>query len=284
MSLVLVTGSTDGIGARIADVLAGHRHDVVLHARDAGRAQQRRATAPPGARVVVGDFASLASTREMAAALRRLGTFDVIVHNAGWAGRDGPRPVTEDGLERTFQVNVLAPYLLTASVPLPARLVFVSSDSIVRGRIDLADLQHERSWSPDAAYADSKLALTALAFGLARRYPAVLCTAVHPGWIRTKMTGLAGDLDGSGGDRLRCVLPRPRAGRGQPTRLRRGPARSPAGALCRALRCGPAVTDRSQALGAGSDSTATGHLTGGNKLRTGPRRAGGGPVGVSLRT
>jgi NAD(P)-dependent dehydrogenase (short-subunit alcohol dehydrogenase family) len=187
MSRMLVTGSTDGIGARIADLLGKQGHEVLRHARNAERAAECRAAT--GDEVVVGDLADLASTRAMAEAVAKLGRFDVIVHNAGWGPTGTVRPVTADGLERTFQINALSAYVLTALIPVPRRLVYVSSDSIKRGVIDLDDLQHESVWTPDAAYADSKLAMTAIAFAVARRYPAVLCNAVHPGWIRTKMSG-----------------------------------------------------------------------------------------------
>lgn len=75
----------------------------------------------------------------------------------------------------------------------------VSSDSISRATIDLDDLQHGSSWTAESAYADSKLALTALAFAMARRYPSVLSNAVHPGWVRTKMSGGEAPLDVSQG-------------------------------------------------------------------------------------
>jgi NAD(P)-dependent dehydrogenase (short-subunit alcohol dehydrogenase family) len=100
-----------------------------------------------------------------------------------------------DGLEQTFQVNALAAYLLTALMPVPRRLVWVSSDSIRRGVIDVGDLQHESKWTPDSAYADSKLAMTAIAFAVARRYPGVPSNAVHPGWVRTRMSGDQAPLD-----------------------------------------------------------------------------------------
>ncbi|GIF53824.1 short-chain dehydrogenase [Asanoa ferruginea] len=185
MSRAFVTGSSDGIGARIADRLADHGFDVVRHARDERRAGQCRAAGVTDP-FVTGDLASLAQTRALAAGL---GQFDVVVHNAGWVSRAASRPVTVDGLEQTFQVNALAAYVLTALMPVPRRLVFVSSDSITGARIDLSDLQHERAWTADTAYADSKLAMTAIAFAVARRYPGALCNAVHPGWVSTKMSG-----------------------------------------------------------------------------------------------
>lgn len=200
MSTVLVTGSSDGIGVEVARIIAGQGQRVILHARNEERADGLGSEVGlPGAEVVVGDLASLSSTRELASAVLRLGPPDVVVHNAGWGSKESARPVTGDGLEQTLQINALAPYLLTALLPLPERLVFVSSDSITRGKIRLDDLQHEASWTADAAYADSKLVMTALAFALARRYPQVLSNAVHPGWVRTKMSGDVAPLDVSQG-------------------------------------------------------------------------------------
>jgi NAD(P)-dependent dehydrogenase (short-subunit alcohol dehydrogenase family) len=194
MSRVFVTGSTDGIGAGIADRLAAEGHEVVRHARDERRAAQCRAAGVTD-RFVTGDLASLAETRALAEQVAGLGAFDVVVHNAGWVSRSDRRALTVDGLEQTFQVNALAAYLLTALLPVPGRLVFVSSDSIVNARIELADLQHAKAWTAGTAYADSKLAMTAIAFAVARRYPLTLCNAVHPGWVATKMSGDIAPLD-----------------------------------------------------------------------------------------
>jgi NAD(P)-dependent dehydrogenase (short-subunit alcohol dehydrogenase family) len=190
---VLVTGSSDGIGARTAQDLVAAGHEVVLHARSDVRAQDARAAVPGAAEVLVGDLASLAQTRALGEAAAdsaaRGGGFGAVVHNAG-VGGSPQRAVTEDGLSRTFQVNVLAPYVLTALVPRPARLVYLTSGLEAGGRADLEDLQHERgTWNGMQAYSDSKLLDVVLAFAVARRWGDVLSNAVDPGWIRTRMGG-----------------------------------------------------------------------------------------------
>lgn len=191
MSLVLVTGSTDGIGLETARRLLADGHDVVAHARSAARAEQVRATLPGLHDVVVGDLASLAQTRDLAArATDAAGRpYDAVVHNAG-VGGGSPRTVTDDGLERIFQVNTAAPYLLTALMPRPGRLVYLTSGLEARGRTALHDLSWERrEWDGMQAYSDSKLYDVMLAFAVARLWPDVLSTAVDPGWIKTRLGG-----------------------------------------------------------------------------------------------
>lgn len=189
MANVLVTGSTDGIGRQTARMLAEDGHRVVLHARNDDRAAVAAAAVPKAAAVLVGDLSSIAGTRALATAAAGQPSFDAVVHNAGIGG-GRHRTTTEDGLELTFQVNVLAPYLLTALMPVPARLVYLTSGMADGGTIDLKDLQRERRrWDATGAYCDSKLADLALTFAVARRHPEAHSNAVCPGWVRSRMGG-----------------------------------------------------------------------------------------------
>ncbi|MGD0834728.1 MAG: SDR family NAD(P)-dependent oxidoreductase [Candidatus Dormibacteria bacterium] len=189
MSSVFVTGSADGIGRETASTLVRMGHRVVLHARDRARAEEARAAVPGAADVAVGDLASLAQTRALAAAAQKAGPYDTVIHNAGIGGAPR-RAVTADGLERIFQVNVLAPYVLTALMDRPARLVYLTSGLESQGVADLGDLQRERRpWDGELAYSDSKLCDILLAFAVARRWPQVCVNAVDPGWIRTRLGG-----------------------------------------------------------------------------------------------
>jgi NAD(P)-dependent dehydrogenase (short-subunit alcohol dehydrogenase family) len=190
VSRILVTGSTDGIGLETVRQLLAAGHDVVGHARSTARAAELRAALPGVRDVVVGDLASLAQTRELAASATAAGPFDAVIHNAGIGGGVPERAVTEDGIERIFGVNVVAPYLLTALMPRPRRLVYLTSGLESQGHVALDDLQRTaRAWDGMAAYSDSKLCDVVLAFAVARRWPDVLATTVDPGWIKTKLGG-----------------------------------------------------------------------------------------------
>jgi NAD(P)-dependent dehydrogenase (short-subunit alcohol dehydrogenase family) len=194
MASVFVTGSVDGIGRETAQMLAAQGHRVVLHARNEERGRVAAAAVPGAAGVAIGELASLSQTRDLAKSLAGE-HFDAIVHNAG-VGGSGRRQTTEDGLERIFQINVLAPYVLTALMPLPARLIYLTSGMASSGVIDLSDLQRERRrWDATGAYCDSKLADVALALAMARRYPRVTSTAVCPGWVRSRMGGPSAPTD-----------------------------------------------------------------------------------------
>ena len=197
MSKVLVTGSSDGLGLMAAKRLLAAGHEVVLHARNQSRARDAKSEAPKAHDVVVGDLASIAETRELADLANRLGPFDAIIHNAGVGDRER-RIETVDGLDHIFAINVLAPYLLTALIKPPKRLVYLSSGMHRGGNPDLTDLQWKRRrWSGWQAYSDSKLFDGVLALAMARRWPAVLSNAVDPGWVATKLggRGAPNDLD-----------------------------------------------------------------------------------------
>ena len=111
--------------------------------------------APGAAGVLVGDLSSIRQTRELADSVNAEGRFDAVIHNAGVGYRER-RAETEDGLEHVFVINVLAPFLLTALVERPDRLIYLSSGMHQSGDPDFADLQWEqRRWNSAQAYADS---------------------------------------------------------------------------------------------------------------------------------
>jgi len=190
MARVLITGSADGLGLLAGRLLLDDGHEVVLHARNDKRAADTRAAAPGATAVLVGDLASIDDTRKLAEQVVAAGPFDAVIHNAAVGYRERRRVVTVDGLSHVFAVNVLAPYLLTAIVPAPGRLVYLSSGMHRGGDPDLSDLQWERKrWNGSQAYADSKLWDTVLAFAVARRGPSVRSNAGDPGCVATRMGG-----------------------------------------------------------------------------------------------
>jgi NAD(P)-dependent dehydrogenase (short-subunit alcohol dehydrogenase family) len=188
MSYILVTGSTTGLGLAAARALMDEGHDVVLHARSKSSAAMvdlaSRATG-----VVVGDLASAEETRGIARQVNAIGRMHAIVHNAGVYG-ERQRTATAEGHAQTLAVNALAPYLLTALIERPDRLVYLSSSLHRHAGSSLDDIDWTtRPWDRDAAYAESKLYVTALALAVARRWPEVLSNAVNPGWVPTRMGG-----------------------------------------------------------------------------------------------
>jgi NAD(P)-dependent dehydrogenase (short-subunit alcohol dehydrogenase family) len=198
MARVFVTGSSDGLGRLAARILVGQGHAVVLHARDEARGREALAAVPGAEAVLTGDLASLAQTRILAEKADAAGPFDAVVHNAAVGFREKRRIETEDGLPHVFAVNTLAPYVLTALMRRPRRLVYIGSELHRRGDTTLEDLLWQRrAWNGHQAYCDSKLHDTMLAFAVARRWPGALSNALEPGWMPTKMGGprATGDLD-----------------------------------------------------------------------------------------
>ena len=197
MARVLVTGSADGLGQMAARLMVADGHRVVLHARNGERAQEALAAVPGAETAVVGDLSSMQETRDIADQVNGLGPFDAIIHNAAVGYRER-RIETVDGLPHVFAINTLAPYILTALIKKPKRLVYLSSGMHRGGDSSLRDLLwKERPWNGSGAYADTKLHDVILAFAVARKWPDVLSNAVEPGWVATKMggPGAPDDLD-----------------------------------------------------------------------------------------
>jgi len=190
MSRVFITGSSDGLGLMAARLLIELGHEVVLHARHAVRAGEARLSVPGAQSVVVGDLSSISQTRSVAEQVNRLGRFDAVIHNAGVGYQEARRIETEDGLPHVFAVNTLAPYILTALMEKPRRLVYLSSGMHRSANSSLEDLTwSKRRWQGAEAYAETKLHDVLLAFAVARRWPDVLSNALEPGWVPTKMGG-----------------------------------------------------------------------------------------------
>jgi NAD(P)-dependent dehydrogenase (short-subunit alcohol dehydrogenase family) len=189
MARVFVTGSADGLGRMAAERLVRSGHEVVLHARNRERARDATRAVPGATGVLAADLSSIAETRSLAEQANRVGPFDAVIHNAGVGYRE-PHVETVDGIEHVFAVNVLAPYLLSALITPPRRLIYLGSGMHRGGDADLSDRRWlRRRWSGAQAYADSKLLDVTLAFAVARRWPHVRSNAVEPGWVATKMGG-----------------------------------------------------------------------------------------------
>jgi NAD(P)-dependent dehydrogenase (short-subunit alcohol dehydrogenase family) len=174
---VFITGSADGLGRAAAQTLLEQGHEVVVHARNRDRLTAVRELLDRGAAAVVGDLSDLEETREVAGQVNRLGRMDAVIHNA--AVLAGPH---------VLPVNIVAPYLLTALIDRPQRLVYLSSGMHRGGRASLTGMD----WSgprTTGSYSDSKLFVTTLAVAVARIWPEVFSNAVDPGWVPTKMGG-----------------------------------------------------------------------------------------------
>src|ERR1700689_1827744 len=190
MARVFITGSSDGLGRMSAELLIEQGHGGVLDARDPKRGQEALAAVAGAATVVIGDLTSIAQTLKLAEQVNGLGLFDAVIHNAGIGYREPRRIATEDGLPHVFAVNTLAPYILTALIKKPKRLVYLSSGLHRNGDSSLKDLTWKhRPWDGQQAYSDTKLHDVLLAFAIARRWPGVLSNALEPGWVPTKMGG-----------------------------------------------------------------------------------------------
>src|SRR3954464_1255529 len=177
MARIFITGSADGLGRETARTLLAGGHDVVVHARSEQRLANVRDLLERGAEAVMGDLADPDQTREIAEQVNRLGRMDAVIHNAGvYSGAT------------ILPVNVVAPYLLTALIHRPHRLVYLSSGMHRGGRADLAGMDWSGR-SRTGSYSDSKLFVATLSAAVSRVWPSVVSNAVDPGWVPTRMGG-----------------------------------------------------------------------------------------------
>lgn len=177
MARIFITGSTDGLGRAAARSLIDRGHEVLLHARSPQRATALADLSGEAIGVVTGDLRSAVETKALAEAVNRAGRMDAVIHNAGvWSGR------------AVLPVNIVAPYVLTATLQRPDRLVYLSSGMSMGGRprLDGVDWAGART---DGSYSDSKLYVATLAAAIARLWPDVTSNAVDPGWVPTRMGG-----------------------------------------------------------------------------------------------
>jgi NAD(P)-dependent dehydrogenase (short-subunit alcohol dehydrogenase family) len=197
MARVFITGSSDGLGKMAAELLVEQGHTVALHARSAARADDLRKQVAADD-IVIGDLSSIAETKSVADQVNRLGDFDAIIHNAGIGYREPKLVKTKEGLPKLFAVNTLAPYVLTALINMPPRLVYLSSGMHYGAGSHLDDMLWEkRRWNGSQAYAETKFHDVLLAFAVARLFPGVKSNSLEPGWVPTKMGGAGApdDLD-----------------------------------------------------------------------------------------
>ncbi len=189
MSRIFISGSSTGLGLMAAKLLIQQGHQVVLHARNADRAEETWRLVPQAEAVVIGDLDSIAGAKALAAEGNALGRFDSIIHNAAVGYRE-ERHFTKDGLPHVFAINTLAVYILTALIQKPKRLVFLSSGLHHHVKANLDDiLWLKRPWDGMTACSESKLHDAMLAFAVARLWPEVYSNALEPGWVATKMGG-----------------------------------------------------------------------------------------------
>jgi NAD(P)-dependent dehydrogenase (short-subunit alcohol dehydrogenase family) len=206
MACIFITGSLDGLGRAAASALMSDGHQVVLHGRSHQRVKEALAFTRRAAGVVVGDLADATQVGDLADQVNRIGQMDAVIHNAG-IYIVPERGSTSEGHSTVLAVNTLAPYLLTALIDRPKRLIYLSSGLHRDGEGSLADLDWtRRRWNGASAYAETKLHVAALAAVLPRLWPGILSNAVDPGWVRTRMGGPSAPVDLATGQRTQSWL------------------------------------------------------------------------------
>ncbi|WP_229217180.1 SDR family NAD(P)-dependent oxidoreductase [Dyadobacter luteus] len=175
MAKIFITGSSDGLGLLAAKSLIGKGHDVVLHARNEERKAETLTKVPGETIVLTADLSDIKQTKKLAEQVNDLGTFDVVIHNTG---------VWKASADTILSVNLIAPYLLTALINKPKRLIYLSSSMHMQGHAEL-----KRLTANSISYSDSKPYVLMLSNFVAKHWPDVYSNAVDPGWVPTNMGG-----------------------------------------------------------------------------------------------
>lgn len=186
---VLITGSSSGIGLVAAKMLIAQGHRVVVHGRTLAGIERVKDELAGAEAFLAADFSSANQVSLMADKVNDIGHFDAIIQNAGTYTSATRHPVEND-LPYIFMVNTLAPYMLTALIERPERMVFISSSYHRGAPIDINDIRwQQRRWSGYGAYAASKFYDALLANALARHWPQFYANSVRPGWVPTGIGG-----------------------------------------------------------------------------------------------
>lgn len=174
MDKIFITGSTEGLGLLTAKKLIKDGNEVVLHARNQKRLEDIKRELPNVKNIVVGDLSVRSDIENIAKQVNALGTFDTVIYNAGVNSTDS---------NLTFKVNDVAPYLLTALINTPKRIIYISSGMHKGASLNMENLAESTN------YSSSKLQLLLLMKGVDRLLPQTTVTAVDPGWVPTRMGG-----------------------------------------------------------------------------------------------
>lgn len=195
MSRIFISGSSTGLGLLAGKLLVAQGHQVTLHARNELRAFDTQRELPEVEDIVVGDLSTIDGAISVAEQVNACGHFDAVIHNAA-IGHQEMRVLSSDGIPEIFAVNTLAPYVLTALIAKPKRLIYLSSNMHKQANFNADDISWKtRSWDGWAAYSESKFHDVLLAFAFARRWKDVMSNTLSPGWVPTRMGGAAATDD-----------------------------------------------------------------------------------------
>lgn len=195
MSRIFISGSSTGLGLLSGKLLVAQGHQVTLHARNELRAFDAQRELPEVEDIVVGDLSTIDGAKGVAEQVNACGHFDAVIHNAA-IGHQETKVLTSDGFPEIFAVNTLAPYVLTALIAKPKRLIYLSSNMHKQANFNADDISWKtRPWDGWAAYSESKFYDVLLAFAFARLWPDVLSNTLSPGWVPTRMGGAAATDD-----------------------------------------------------------------------------------------